>query len=68
MRLHVVWFRRDLRLVDHPALGYGSQQRAVLPLFILDPDLLTQPETAVARVAFLLDNRRTLHSERGTRG
>ncbi len=43
----VLWFRRDLRLADHPALleshlaagAHGAGGR-VLPLFVLDPKLL----------------------------
>jgi deoxyribodipyrimidine photo-lyase len=56
MRLQVVWFRRDLRLGDHPALHQAASEGAVLPLFILDPALLQHPETGVARVGVLLDN------------
>ena len=34
----VVWFRRDLRVHDHPALAEAAQRgRRVLPLFVLDP-------------------------------
>lgn len=40
----------------------------VLPLFILDPALLHHPETAVARVAFLLDSLRALDTELRRRG
>lgn len=33
----IVWFRRDLRLSDHPALSEAARDgRRVLPLFILD--------------------------------
>ncbi|WP_336922557.1 cryptochrome/photolyase family protein [Aquipuribacter sp. SD81] len=43
----VLWFRRDLRLADHPALlaatgaepGDGPGGRAVVPLFVVDPAL-----------------------------
>lgn len=35
----IVWFRRDLRLDDNPALDAATRSGApVLPLFILDPD------------------------------
>ena len=35
----IVWFRRDLRLDDNPALDAAARSGApVLPLFILDPD------------------------------
>ncbi|MDW3212448.1 MAG: deoxyribodipyrimidine photo-lyase [Ilumatobacteraceae bacterium] len=33
----IMWFRRDLRLRDHPALSAAVSDGAVLPLFVLDP-------------------------------
>ncbi|MEJ7832935.1 MAG: deoxyribodipyrimidine photo-lyase [Nocardioides sp.] len=35
----VMWFRRDLRLGDNPALRDACDADAVLPLFVLDPAL-----------------------------
>jgi deoxyribodipyrimidine photo-lyase len=35
----VLWFRRDLRLADHPALLEACADGAALPLFVLDPAL-----------------------------
>ncbi len=35
----VMWFRRDLRLSDNPALVEASADDGVLPLFVLDPGL-----------------------------
>ena len=35
----ILWFRRDLRLADHPMLAAAvASGRAVIPLFILDPE------------------------------
>ena len=36
----VLWFRRDLRLADNPALMAALERGAVVPLFVLDPRLL----------------------------
>ena len=33
----IVWFRRDLRLRDHPALAEACSAGEVLPLFVVDP-------------------------------
>ena len=33
----ICWFRRVLRLDDHPALVAAAQDRPVIPLVILDP-------------------------------
>ena len=40
MTTAVVWFRRDLRLADHPALhaALGAADE-VVPVFVLDPAL-----------------------------
>ncbi len=38
MRCVVMWFRRDLRLADHPALAAAaSTGLAIVPLFVVDP-------------------------------
>ncbi|MDB0005710.1 DNA photolyase family protein [Ilumatobacteraceae bacterium] len=36
-RPSVLWFRRDLRLVDHQALQRACSNGPVLPLFVVDP-------------------------------
>jgi len=35
----VMWFRRDLRLADNPALVEACAEDGVLPLFVIDPRL-----------------------------
>ena len=64
----VVWFRRDLRLADHAPLASACQRGAVLPVFVLDRQLLFHPETAVARVAFMLDSLQALDRDLRRRG
>ncbi|MDT4997608.1 MAG: deoxyribodipyrimidine photo-lyase, partial [Pseudonocardiales bacterium] len=45
----VVWFRRDLRLADHPALVHALDSAdEVLPLVVLDPVLLADPHRPAA--------------------
>jgi deoxyribodipyrimidine photo-lyase len=63
----IVWFRRDLRLEDHPALleaVSGSSQ--VLPLFVLDDRLLDQ--AAPARAWLLQQSLRALDRSLRARG
>ncbi|GAA0614333.1 deoxyribodipyrimidine photo-lyase [Sporichthya brevicatena] len=55
MSANVLWFRRDLRLRDNPALlaaagqaGFGDRPSAVVPLFVVDP-ALWRPSGAVRR-------------------
>jgi deoxyribodipyrimidine photo-lyase len=58
----VHWFRRDLRLSDNTALTAAAKAGAgeVVPLFVLDDDLLAGRHVAPARVAFMLDCLREL--------
>ncbi len=52
MTVSVLWFRRDLRLADHPALlAARDAADEVVPLFVLD-DALRRP-SGPARLAFL---------------
>jgi deoxyribodipyrimidine photo-lyase len=62
----VLWFRRDLRLSDHPALAAAAEGgRPVLGLFVLDPTLLKP--AGPARLAFLYRCLRELDRRLGGR-
>ena len=37
----VMWFRRDLRVRDHPALTAAARHARCVPVFVFDPRLLT---------------------------
>jgi deoxyribodipyrimidine photo-lyase len=55
----ILWFRRDLRLDDHPALlAAASGGRRVLGLFVLDPKLLAG--SGAPRIGFLYSCLRAL--------
>ena len=54
MRRTIVWFRRDLRVFDHPPLARAARRGLVIPVFVFDRALLHHPETGSARVEFLL--------------
>jgi len=58
----VVWFRRDLRLTDHPALCEAvAGDDGIVPLFVLDPALLGP--AGGPRVAFMLACLRSLDTD-----
>jgi deoxyribodipyrimidine photo-lyase len=68
MNRTIVWFRRDLRIADHAPLYRAALRGAVIPVFVLDRALLHHPETAVARVAFMLECLRSLDQDLRDRG
>ena len=51
MPVAVCWFRRDLRLGDHPALVDAASHGDVLALYVLDPRLLAS--SGAPRLAYL---------------
>ncbi len=65
----VVWFRRDLRLHDHPALTAALAQAAhVVPLFVFDDALLGGRWPAANRLWFMHESARSLDAALRERG
>ncbi|MBY0611091.1 MAG: deoxyribodipyrimidine photo-lyase/cryptochrome family protein [Beijerinckiaceae bacterium] len=44
--VQVVWFKRDLRTVDHQPLADAALAGPVLPLYVADPDYWRQPSAS----------------------
>jgi deoxyribodipyrimidine photo-lyase len=60
--VQILWFRRDLRLADHPALAEAARRGPVLPLFVVDPAF---DRAGAPRRAFLDACLRSLDAEMG---
>lgn len=57
----LLWFRRDLRLRDHPALAAAARSGDVLACFVLDPRL--EASSGPRRLQFLGDSLRRLRDQ-----
>jgi len=57
----LLWFRRDLRLRDHPALIDAAENAEVLACFVLDPRL--EASSGARRLQFLGDSLRRLQDD-----
>ena len=65
----IVWFRRDLRLHDHPALRAALDgHERVVPVFCLDPRLLHGRHASGPRTQFLLECLADLDAALNRRG
>jgi deoxyribodipyrimidine photo-lyase len=63
------WFRNDLRLHDNLGLSaLADRAEAWLPLFIIDPRLLSKTDRQAPRVRFLFDCLGRLESDLSARG
>ncbi len=49
----IVWFRRDLRVHDHPALHAAAERGDVVPVFVVDPAVADGPAASGPRAHFL---------------
>lgn len=57
----LLWFRRDLRSLDHPALSKAADSDEVLACFVLDPRL--EASSGQRRLQFLGDSLRQLQDD-----
>lgn len=60
--VHLVWFKRDLRIHDHAPLSTAAKAGCVLPLYVLEPELWRQPDASPRQYAFLLESLSALNA------
>lgn len=59
--MHIIWFRRDLRIVDNESVAKATADNApVLPCFIIDPWFYQWADVGKARVRFLFESLENL--------
>ncbi|MEB3277076.1 MAG: deoxyribodipyrimidine photo-lyase, partial [Cyanobacteriota bacterium] len=54
--LHLVWFKRDLRCVDHAPLVEAARRGPVLPLYVVEPALWQQADASGRQWQFCRDS------------
>jgi deoxyribodipyrimidine photo-lyase len=64
----LVWFKRDLRVQDHPALALAVGLGPVLPLYVVEPDYWRLPDTAARQWAFVAESVAQLRDDLGRLG
>jgi deoxyribodipyrimidine photo-lyase len=53
--LQLVWYKRDLRTVDHEPLAVAANHGPVLPLYVAEPDLWQQPDASARQWRFVAE-------------
>jgi len=66
--VHVVWFKRDLRLHDHRPLARAAARGLVLPLYIVEPDLWRQADVSARQWRFVSESLEDLAASLARRG
>jgi deoxyribodipyrimidine photo-lyase len=59
----ICWFKRDLRIADHPALTRAAELGPVIPLYIVEPELWAQADAADRHYAFLCEALDSLRAD-----
>jgi deoxyribodipyrimidine photo-lyase len=54
--IQLVWFKRDLRVRDHAPLAAAAKAGRVLPLYIIEPELWTLPDSSRRHWHFIHDS------------
>ncbi len=68
-KLHVVWFKRDLRVHDHaPLLAAVASGAPVLPLYIFEPGYWALPEHSARQFEFVRESLSDLDDALRARG
>ncbi len=62
-QLQVVWFKRDLRTVDHRPLLEACAHGPVLPLYIVEPEFWRQPDASARQWEFCRESLEHLRCE-----
>ncbi|MGD1868814.1 MAG: FAD-binding domain-containing protein [Neomegalonema sp.] len=56
MTVQVVWFKRDLRCVDHAPLACAAEAGPVLPLYVAEPEWWAQPTHSSRQWEFIAES------------
>jgi deoxyribodipyrimidine photo-lyase len=51
----LVWLKRDLRVHDHPALTLAAGLGPVLPVYVVEPELWSQPDASARQWEFVAE-------------
>jgi deoxyribodipyrimidine photo-lyase len=63
MSYSVVWFKRDLRVVDHAALHAAALRGPIICVYVIEPSVWAQPDAANQHYQFLLESLRDLDAD-----
>ncbi len=66
--IELVWLKRDLRSADHEALTAAAARGPVLPVYVIEPELWQQPDSALRHWQFIAESLRELDHDLRQRG
>lgn len=61
--LTLVWFKRDLRTADHPALAWAAARGPVLPVHVVEPEFWALPDASGRQWGFVAESLEALRAD-----
>ena len=61
--VNIVWYKRDLRLIDHEPMLLAAGEGKVIPLYIVEPEYWKLPDTSRRHWNFIHDCLTDLHKD-----
>ena len=65
---HIVWFKKDLRVLDHLPLYRASKQDSVLAMYVLEPSIWTYGDLSKRHLRFVVDGLQDVQASLQRRG
>ncbi|NSX53618.1 FAD-binding domain-containing protein [Parasulfitobacter algicola] len=59
----LLWFKRDLRIYDHPALASINGDISIIPLFVVEPEYWQLPDTSARQYQFIAESLQSLRGD-----
>ena len=66
--IQIVWFKRDLRVRDHRPLTEAANHGPVLPVYLIEPEIIEAPDFDAMHWTFIAESLEALSAELGALG
>ena len=63
-KINIVWFKRDLRTIDHEPLFHAEIQNIpFLSIYIFDPKIISYPDTSNRHLGFIYHSIKNINKK-----
>jgi deoxyribodipyrimidine photo-lyase len=56
MSLHILWYKKDLRIKDHAPLFFAAQAEEVLPIYVFEPSMWKSKDMSFRHLNFVIES------------
>ena len=66
--MNIVWFKRDLRVIDNPMLSKALASGPIMAIYVFEPDLWALPDMSLRHYQFLKETLQELQNNLASLG